>query len=38
MDRRFNKDSKNVPKTEIFLLQVGFTSYFVSDGPFIRCS
>jgi len=30
LDRKFNENSKNVLKTVIFLLQVGFTGYFVS--------
>jgi len=30
LDRKFNEDSKNVLKTVIFLLQVGFTGNFVS--------
>jgi len=34
LDRKFNEDSKNVLKTVIFLLQVGFTGDFVSDSPF----
>jgi len=31
LDRKFNKDFKNVLKTVNFLLQVGLTSNFVSD-------
>jgi len=34
---KFNKDSKNLPKTVIFSLQVGFTSDFVPDCPFKLC-
>jgi len=34
LDRKFNKDSKNVVKTVIFLFQVGFTGNFVPDCPF----
>jgi len=30
LDRKFNEDSKNVPKTVSFSLQVGFTGDFVS--------
>jgi len=37
IDKRFNGDSKNVLKTVIFLLQVGFTGDFVSDCAFILC-
>jgi len=31
LDRKFNEDSKNVIKTVIFSLQVGFTVNFVPD-------
>jgi len=31
LDRKFNEDSKNVLKTKIFLLQLGFTGNFVPD-------
>jgi len=31
LDRKFNEDSKNVLKTVIFVLQVGFTDNFVPD-------
>jgi len=31
LDREFNKDSKNVLKTVIFSLQVGFTGDFDAD-------
>jgi len=31
LDRKFNEDSKNVLKTVIFSLQVGFTGNFVAD-------
>jgi len=34
LNRKFNEDSKNVLKTVIFLLQVGFTSDFVPECPF----
>jgi len=34
LDRKFNKDSKNVLKTVIFLLQVGFIGNFVPDCRF----
>jgi len=34
VDRKFNKDSKNVLKTVIFSLQMGFTDNFVPDYPF----
>jgi len=34
LDGKFNGDSKNVLKTVIFLLQVGFTGDFVPDCPF----
>jgi len=37
LDRKFNEDSKNVPKTVSFLLQVGFTGDFVSKCPFKLC-
>jgi len=37
LDRQFNEDSKNVPKTVIFLLQVGFPGYFVPDCSFKLC-
>jgi len=33
LDRKFDEDSKNVLKTVIFSLQVGFTSGFVPDCP-----
>jgi len=32
-DRKFSEDSKNVLKTVIFSLQVGFTGDFVHDCP-----
>jgi len=32
--KKFNEDSKNVLKTVIFSLQVGFTDNFVSDCSF----
>jgi len=35
--RLLNEDIKNVLKTDIFLLQVGFTSDFVTYGPFNLC-
>jgi len=34
LNRKFNEDSKNVFKTVILSLQVGFTSIFVPDCPF----
>jgi len=34
LDRKFDEDSKNVLKTVIFSLQVGFTGNFVPDCPF----
>jgi len=34
LDRKFTKDSKNMLKIVIFLLQVGFTVDFVADCPF----
>jgi len=37
LDRKFNEDSKNMLKTVIFLLQVGFTSYFTLDCLFKLC-
>jgi len=37
-DRKFNEDLKNLLKTVIFLLQVGFTDDFVPDYPFKLCS
>jgi len=37
LDRKFDADSKNVLKTVIFLLQVGFTRDFVLDCPFKLC-
>jgi len=37
LDRKFNEDSKNVLKTLIFSLQVGFTSDFVLDCHFKLC-
>jgi len=37
LDRKFSEDSKNVLKTVIFLLQVGFTGDFVPDCPFKLC-
>jgi len=37
LDRKFNEDSKNVLKTVIFLLQVGFTGDFILDCPFKLC-
>jgi len=37
LDRKFNEDSKNVLKTVIFPLQVGFTNDFVPDCPFKLC-
>jgi len=33
LDRKFNEDSKNVLKTVIFVLQVGFTSDFDTESP-----
>jgi len=33
LDRKFNKDSKNVLKNMIRSLQVGFTNDFVPDCP-----
>jgi len=36
-DRKFNEESKNVLKTVIFLLQVGFISDFVPDCLFMLC-
>jgi len=36
-DRKFKKDSKNVIKTVIFSLQMGFTADFVPDCPFYLC-
>jgi len=36
-DGKFNEDSKNVLKTVIFLLQVGFIGDFVPDCPFKLC-
>jgi len=33
-DRKFNEDFKNLLKTVIFLLQVGFTGDFVPDFSF----
>jgi len=37
LDRKFNEDSKNVLKTVIFYLQVGFTGNFLPDCPFKLC-
>jgi len=37
LDKKFNKDSKNVLKTVIFSLQVGFTGDFVADCPVKLC-
>jgi len=37
LNRKFNKHSKNVLKTVIFLLQVGFTRDFVPDCSFKLC-
>jgi len=34
LNKKFNEDFKNVLKTVIFLLQVGFTGDFVSDCHF----
>jgi len=36
-DKKFNEDSKNVVKTIIFLLQVGFTGDFLPNCPFKLC-
>jgi len=33
LDRKFNEDFKNVLKTVIFSLQVGFTGDFAPDSP-----
>jgi len=38
LDKKFNEDSKNVLKTFIFSLQVGFAGEFVPDSPFKLCS
>jgi len=37
LNTKFNEDSKNVLKTVIFLLQVGFTANFVPDCFFKLC-
>jgi len=37
LDRKLNEDSKNVLKTVIFSLQVGFTGDFVADCPLKLC-
>jgi len=37
LDKKFNGDSKNVLKTVILSLQVGFTGDFVPDCPFKLC-
>jgi len=37
LDRKFNEDFKNVLKTVIFSLQVGFTGDFVLDSSFKLC-
>jgi len=37
LDRKFNEDSKNVLKTVIFLLQVGFTGDFVHHCSLKLC-
>jgi len=37
LDRKFDEDSKNVLKTVIFLLQVGFIMDFISDCLFKLC-
>jgi len=37
LDGKFNEDSKNVLRTVIFLLQVGFKGDFVSDCPYKLC-
>jgi len=37
LDRKFDKDSKNVFKTIFFLLQVGFISDFVPDCSYKLC-
>jgi len=37
LDRKFNEDSKNVLKTALFSLQVGFASDFVPDCLFKLC-
>jgi len=34
LDRKFNENSKNLLKTVIFSLQVGFTVNFISGCPF----
>jgi len=36
-NRKINEDSKNVLKTIIFSLQVGFIGDFVTDYPFKLC-
>jgi len=36
-DRKFNKDSKNVPKTVIFSLKISFSGDFVLDCPYKLC-
>jgi len=38
VDRKFNKDSKNVPKNMIRSLQVGFTGDFVPECTCKLCS
>jgi len=37
LDRKFNEDSKNVLKTVIFLLQVGYIVDFVPEYLFKLC-
>jgi len=37
LDRKFNEDSRNVLKTVIFSLQVGFLGDFVTDCLFKLC-
>jgi len=37
LDGKFNEDSKNVLKTVIFSLKVGFTGDFVPDCPLKLC-
>jgi len=37
LNRKFYEEFKNVLKTVIFSLQVGFTDDFVSDCPFKLC-
>jgi len=37
LNTKFNEDSKNVPKTDIILLQVCFIGDFVLHCPFKLC-